>query len=220
MQSSYPVPFDQLLGPELLRSYGIADSATKPALEGLAAMIARHFQVPMVQFSLADAHRNWFRRDTGLVVSETAEDSAFSNHTLRDEAVFRVLDAREDARFHEDPLVAGDAGRRFYAGVRLVTPEGVILGTLCLLDREPWQAFSDDAAGDLQAFADIAMQRIRRRTRTRTRCPPRCARRRSAPRRSARRRSPWACPTPGASPRCMADGSTSTPPPARAPAPG
>ena len=40
-------------------------------------------------------------------------------------------------RVGDNPLVAVDGGLRFYAGHLLATPEGVPLGTLCILDRQP-----------------------------------------------------------------------------------
>jgi two-component sensor histidine kinase len=42
-----------------------------------------------------------------------------------------------DPRSLANPLVAGDFGLRFYAGVPLRTHDGFNLGTLCVIDREP-----------------------------------------------------------------------------------
>lgn len=48
-----------------------------------------------------------------------------------------VQDTREDPRFTCNPLVTGAPGLRFYAGEPLQTPEGLPLGTLCVLDTKP-----------------------------------------------------------------------------------
>ena len=45
--------------------------------------------------------------------------------------------AATDVRSLANPLVAGDFGLRFYAGVPLTTTDGFNLGTLCVIDREP-----------------------------------------------------------------------------------
>lgn len=49
-----------------------------------------------------------------------------------------VADASRDARFHTNPFVTGVIGEvRFYASHKLVTFEGVTIGTLCVFDVVP-----------------------------------------------------------------------------------
>jgi diguanylate cyclase (GGDEF)-like protein len=62
-----------------------------------------------------------------------------------------VPDALLGERFHDNPLVAGDPGIRFYAGCPLQVPNGSKLGTLCLIDVEPLTM--DE--GDLQLLRDL-----------------------------------------------------------------
>ena len=51
-----------------------------------------------------------------------SRDVSFCAHAINQEDVMVVLDATTDERFHDNPLVTGEAGLRFYAGVPLLSP--------------------------------------------------------------------------------------------------
>ncbi len=63
-----------------------------------------------------------------------------------------VTNAAVDPRTLANPLVAGDLGLRFYAGIPLTVTGGHNLGTLCVIDREPRDVDEDQLA----VLADLA----------------------------------------------------------------
>jgi GAF domain-containing protein len=77
-----------------------------------------------------------------------------------------VQDATKDPRTLSNPLVAGDFGLQFYAGVPLRTPDGYNLGTFCILDREP-REFSDEDTSALEDLAALVMHDLELRLHSR-----------------------------------------------------
>jgi len=58
-----------------------------------------------------------------------------------------------------NPLVAGDFGLRFYAGVPLRTGDGHNLGTLCVIDREA-RPIDREQIEDLKDLASVVMDQL------------------------------------------------------------
>ena len=144
----------------VLRSYGVLDSPVDSAFDALTRLVARLFDVPIVLISLMDEERQWFKSSIGFDVCETARDVSFCRHVVEDGAPLVVPDAREDARFADNPLVTGAPHVRFYAGAPLRAPEGVTLGTLCLIDTET-REFSDEDRAQLSELAALVVDRMK-----------------------------------------------------------
>ena len=60
----------------------------------------------------------------------------------------------------DNPLVTGEPGIRFYAGMPLITPEGLGLGSLCVIDTKPRGALSSHELSMLNHLAKLTMARI------------------------------------------------------------
>ena len=71
--------------------------------------------------------------------------------------IFLVEDATQDERFADNPLVTDDPGIRFYAGHPLLAANGDVVGTLCIIGRQP-REFSEQ---DEQCLRDLAQMRNR-----------------------------------------------------------
>ena len=70
-----------------------------------------------------------------------------------------VEDVTLDPRFAGHPFVVGPPGIRFYAGASLKTPEGLALGTLCILDLVP-RRFSDEERSTLEDLAASVVETL------------------------------------------------------------
>ena len=78
-----------------------------------------------------------------------------------------VSHAAADPRTFANPLVAGEMGLRFYAGVPLTTRDGYHLGTLCVIDQTP-RTLTDDEIATLEDLAATVMHELELRLAART----------------------------------------------------
>jgi two-component sensor histidine kinase len=135
------------------------DSAPEQGFDDIVKVAALICNVPMALISLVDSERQWFKAALGLAAPETPRDIAFCAHAIQQHGTFTVENAATDDRFRDNPLVTGDPNLRFYAGAPLETPDGLPLGTLCVLDTQP-RSLTADQEFALQALARQVMAQL------------------------------------------------------------
>ena len=120
-----------------LHAYGILDTAKESAFEDITRIASLVCGTPIAVVNLIDGERQWFKSEVGLGVRETPLATSICAHAILEHDMLVVPDTTLDRRFAENPLVTGDPGLRFYAGALLKTPDGLAIGTVCVLDTEP-----------------------------------------------------------------------------------
>ncbi|MEH6566394.1 MAG: GAF domain-containing protein [Halopseudomonas sp.] len=107
------------------------------ALEKLVELTARCLKAPIAFVSILDNQRQWFLARVGLGIEETPRHQSFCVYAVPHQPPLQVTDASTDPRFRDNPLVTGTPGIRFYAGAPLITNDGLMLGSLCIIDTKP-----------------------------------------------------------------------------------
>ncbi|VFR50011.1 diguanylate cyclase/phosphodiesterase (GGDEF & EAL domains) with PAS/PAC sensor(s) [plant metagenome] len=156
-----PVRQDEPARLASLAEYGIHEPLEDPGFERLLCLAQRLFGVSTALVSLVEAQRQLFAVRAGLSLCETPRQWSFCAHALGSEDLLVVPDARLDSRFAANPLVLGPPHIRFYAGCPLVSPQGFVLGTLCLIDQAPRPAGLDaEASRNLRDLAALVMDKL------------------------------------------------------------
>jgi len=159
------IPTDEAWRIERLHALAILDTPPEALFDALVRVAAEICGVPVSLVSLVDSDRQWFKANVGLTeATETPRDIAFCSHALLGDDVMEVGDATKDIRFAGNPLVTQSPGIRFYAGAPLCTSDGLKIGTLCVIDREPRQ-LSPAQLSNLRSLATAVMQGLEFRER-------------------------------------------------------
>lgn len=140
----YPTPPDEAERLELLHALNLLDTPAEPVFDRITRLVAQILNVPIALVSLVDADRQWFKSRVGLEATETPREVAFCAHAITQTAPMIVVDATQDVRFEDNPLVTGNPNIRFYAGVPLRSAGGLAIGTLCAIDSKPRQLSADE----------------------------------------------------------------------------
>lgn len=100
-----------------VRRYDLFDRPPDGAFDRIAAIAAVILDVPIAIISIVDQERIWFKTRHGLNVNEVGRDLGLCASAILSSEPWVVTDAQSDPRVLANPLVAGEMGLRFYAGV-------------------------------------------------------------------------------------------------------
>src|ERR1700712_2872754 len=142
-----------------VKRYDILDTPPDGAFDRVTAIAARRFEVPISIISIVDHDRIWFKSHHGLDVKQIGREPGLCASAILGDVPYTLANAAIDPRSLANPLVAGDFGLRFYAGVPLKTHDGFNLGTLCVIDREP-RPVNQNQIDDLRDLASVVIDQM------------------------------------------------------------
>ena len=147
-------PENEFVRLKALKEYSILDTLPEEEYDDITKLASRICETSISTISLIDEKRQWFKSKVGLNATETSRNDSFCAHAIIEpDKIFTVKDSRLDARFSDNPLVVGEPHVIFYTGVPLVSPEGLPLGTLCVIDDKP-KELNEEQLIALQALSN------------------------------------------------------------------
>jgi signal transduction histidine kinase len=106
-----------------------------------------------------DRSRQWFKSEVGVSLRQTPLEVSICAQALLENEFLVVPDLQLDDRFKNNPLCTREPNFRFYAGALLRSPEGVALGTLCVMDQQP-RELSAEQLDALRALSRQVMTQL------------------------------------------------------------
>lgn len=122
----------------ILRDYSLLnkDNLDNSAFNSIVDLAANLFNAPIALVNIADLeHDCWSSRaQRGLSVDGSPIQGSFCQYILKTHHLTVSPSTVDDARFATLPSVRGAPHIRFYVGIPLTVPEGITIGSLCVMD--------------------------------------------------------------------------------------
>lgn len=146
-----------------LKQTGLLNAPAQEVFERMTRMAAHTMAVPVALVSLADEHRLFFAGSYGLPESWASSQQAPLTHTLCDRVVESgsavvIADVRTRGAAMENKSLSA-FGITAYAGMPLITSTGQVLGSFCVIDRQP-RVWTGDEICVLKDFAALALREL------------------------------------------------------------
>ncbi|WP_052475957.1 GAF domain-containing sensor histidine kinase [Cohnella kolymensis] len=142
-----------------LRRYQILDTPPDGAFDRITSLASELLNVPVAITSLVDTERIWFKSHHGVDLQEVQREPGLCSSAILRDLPYILNDASIDPQSLAHPLVAGEAGFRFYAGVPLTTHDNYNLGVLCVMDYKP-RTITEQELNILKKLAQIVMDEM------------------------------------------------------------
>lgn len=121
-----------------LQTYDVLEGGPRRELVALVDVAARLAGVPMAAITLITADEQRQVATVGCAAVRCSREDSLSATVVETGHAILLEDASRDDRFRDNPFTTGVLGDvRFYAAHPLITPDDVIIGTLCIFDVVP-----------------------------------------------------------------------------------
>lgn len=152
-----PQPQNQTARIEAIERFQLGADAHSEKMDSLVELAAQITDCPIALVSIVHEQDQRFEAVCGLDIDGTRLESSICSHAILQEELLEIPDCRLDMRTRDNPLVTNaEDPLVFYAGAQIATPEGITLGTLCVLDRKP-RRLGDHQRRALRILAKQAM---------------------------------------------------------------
>ncbi len=125
------------------KQYDILGTAPEEQFDNLTQLASNVCGVPISLIGFVDQSRYWFKSKMGLEVNTMDLADTFCKATIEKNDFYEIQNLTEDTIYSSNPLVTNEPHVQYYAGVPLKSPEGVSIGTICIMDHKPRKLTAD-----------------------------------------------------------------------------
>lgn len=136
--TDFIIPLNDKLRLKKLYEYQVLDTHSEDTFDKIAILASQIFNTGSAFITFVDEDRVFFKANISNIKSNVVN----RNHSLCSLAILKesqtvFYDTHDFPSLMDNPFVIDPNGIRFYAAAPLKTPEGFLLGTLCVTDSTP-----------------------------------------------------------------------------------
>lgn len=142
------------------RPVGDAAVSAHDTLARVATLVRLTFLIENAVVTVLEGNRQLRIDAEGNCLEEAEGTGVLMAFSARPADLVIVSDTRYDKRFSHGPSAAGERRIRFYASFPIESPQGMLLGNLCVTDTAPRRRRSEVDAVSLRMLAQLALREL------------------------------------------------------------
>ncbi len=140
----------------------ILDSVCEDDFDEVASLAALICETPIALITFAGSGRMWFKARIGVEATECPACESVCIDVVASDEIVVIEDLSSTEKYGQLPAVLGDPNYRFYAGTPVHAPNGVPIGTICVVDYKK-RTIGDKQIAALRALGNQADRLLRLR---------------------------------------------------------
>ncbi|KGO79743.1 hypothetical protein Q763_12920 [Flavobacterium beibuense F44-8] len=164
------VPENDSLRLKKLYEYQILDTHPEDTFDKIALLASKVFKTPYAFVTFVDHDRVFIKANISPFEGNVIpREKSLCGMAIIDDECTIIHDATENECMKDSLLVKKKGGVRFYVGAPLRSPEGYLLGTVCVADKKPrYGHISKRKQEMLKNLADLVVNKLEMRLRYKT----------------------------------------------------
>jgi len=142
---------------EVLNRYRVL--SPNPSLDGLVRVAATLCDAPIAFVGFFDREHQIIKASIGWPYARLPRQISLCAQTIAQKTLIVIEDLHQHPTFRQHPILEVDPQLRFYTGVPLITSEGLAIGTLAVLDRQP-RHLNPDQQDSLLSLGGIVLTQL------------------------------------------------------------
>lgn len=145
---------------DTLQRLHVFDSTLATEYNAICDLVRQVFNCTIAAVAFMDENRQWYKARHGITASAWPRDATLCSQLMHVPHPTIILDATQDARFQQHPLVTGSASIRFYATTPICDPEtGLVIGSIFVMDPTPKQQLPPRGM-EILSYASNAIEKL------------------------------------------------------------